>query len=92
MVEYFHQLKADGQEKPADAVAAAMDVKGLTGREQAVLAKLAEGFAPKEVAAEMGISWDTVRNHTTSIYAKLHVHSRSEAILKFLGRKPATER
>jgi DNA-binding NarL/FixJ family response regulator len=92
MVEYFHQLKGQGNEKPADTVATAMDLQGLTAREQAVLAKLAEGFAPKEVAAELGISYDTVRNHTTNIYTKLHVHSRSEAILKYLGRKPGTER
>ena len=52
-----------------------------------MLAKLAEGLAPKEVASELKISWDTVRNHTTNIYSKLHVHSRSEAILKYLGRK-----
>ena len=92
MVEYFHQLQGQEQRKPAEAAAVAMDLQGLTGREQEVLAKLAAGFAPKEVAAELGISWDTVRNHITNIYAKLHVHSRSEAILKYLGRKPETER
>ena len=92
MVEYFHHLKEQGTDKPADAVAASMDLRGLTAREQAVLAKLAEGFAPKEVATELGITWDTVRNHTTNIYTKLHVHSRSEAILKYLGRKPGIER
>jgi DNA-binding NarL/FixJ family response regulator len=92
MVEYFHQLNGPGDRKPAEAVAVSMDLQGLTGREQEVLGKLAEGLASKEVAAELGISWDTVRNHTTSIYAKLHVHSRSEAILKYLGRKPGTER
>ena len=92
MVEYFHHLNAQSQAKPAPTVAVSLELQGLTGREQEVLAKLAEGFAPKEVAAELGISWDTVRNHTTNIYVKLHVHSRSEAILKYLGRKPGTER
>jgi DNA-binding NarL/FixJ family response regulator len=92
MVEYFHQFKSQGREKVAEAAAVSAELQGLTSREQAVLAKLAEGFAPKEVASELGISWDTVRNHTTNIYAKLHVHSRSEAILKYLGRKPGTER
>jgi DNA-binding NarL/FixJ family response regulator len=92
MVEYFHQLNGQGQPKPAAAVAASLDLRGLTVREQEVLGKLAEGLAPKEVAADLGISWDTVRNHITNIYAKLHVHSRSEAILKYLGRTPGTER
>jgi DNA-binding NarL/FixJ family response regulator len=92
MVEYFHQLKNEGTPKVPEATTVSAELLGLTAREQAVLAKLAEGFAPKEVAAELGISWDTVRNHTTNIYTKLHVHSRSEAILKYLGRKPGTER
>jgi DNA-binding NarL/FixJ family response regulator len=92
MVQYFHQLKSQGPAKVAEAATVSAQVQGLTAREQAVLAKLAEGFAPKEVASELGITWDTVRNHTTNIYAKLHVHSRSEAILKYLGRKPATEK
>ena len=92
MVEYFHQLKTQHQPSRAENPAVAMELQGLTAREQAVLAKLAEGFVPKEVAAELGISYDTVRNHTTNIYTKLHVHSRSEAILKYLGRKPGTDR
>ncbi len=92
MVEYFHQLKRQDSHQPAEAPAVALEIQELTAREQAVLAKLAEGFVPKEVAAELGISYDTVRNHATNIYAKLHVHSRSEAILKYLGRKPGTER
>ncbi len=92
MVEYFHQLENQHQPGRAETPAVAMELQELTAREQAVLAKLAEGFAPKEVAAELGISYDTVRNHTTNIYTKLHVHSRSEAILKYLGRKPGTER
>ncbi len=92
MVEYFHHLKTMEQPEPGEAAEVAMDLQALTAREQAVLAKLAEGFAPKEIAADLGISWDTVRNHTTNIYTKLHVHSRSEAILKYLGRKPGTQR
>ncbi|MCX6890055.1 MAG: response regulator transcription factor [Verrucomicrobiota bacterium] len=91
MVEYFHHLNDPASPKPAQAVAASLDLRGLTGREREVLGKLAEGFAPKEVASELGISWDTVRNHVTNIYAKLHVHSCSEAILKYLGRTPGTE-
>jgi len=92
MVEYFHQLDAKPGVAQAKTQAPAPDLQTLTSREQEVLAKLAEGYAPKEVASELGISWDTVRNHVTNIYAKLHVHSRSEAILKYLGRRPATGR
>jgi DNA-binding NarL/FixJ family response regulator len=91
MVEYFHHLETPG-ERSQQQVLRAPELQALTSREQQVLGKLAEGFAPKEVASELGISWETVRNHVTNIYTKLHVHSRSEAILKYLGRSPATER
>jgi len=89
MVEYFHQVNP--QQPRAGSPGTEMELQALTGRELEVLSKLAEGLAPKEVATELGISWDTVRNHITNIYAKLHVHSRSEAILKYLGRTPATK-
>lgn len=87
MVEYFHQMHSGKAAQPAASPAVEMELQELTTRETEVLAKLAEGLAPKEVASELKISWDTVRNHTTNIYSKLHVHSRSEAILKYLGRK-----
>ncbi len=92
MVEYFHHLESKAAPHTAEAAASVVDLQALTTRERHVLAKLAEGFAPKEVASELGISWDTVRNHITNIYSKLHVHSRSEAILKYLGRTPAAEK
>ena len=40
----------------------------------------------KEIADLMGISFETVRTHVRTIYEKLHVHSRTEATLKYLGR------
>ncbi len=58
---------------------------GLTEREQQVLASLAQGLAYKEIADHLKISFETVRTHVRSIYEKLHVHSRTEAVLKYLG-------
>ena len=46
---------------------------------------LVKGLAYKEVAAELGISYSTVHRHIESIYRKLHVHSRSHAVAKYLG-------
>lgn len=92
VVEYFHHLKNQKDHKPAGDAAVMLNLEDLTEREHEILAKLTGGLAPKEIAAELNISWDTVRNHTTRIYAKLHVHSRSEAILKYLGRKPTPPR
>jgi DNA-binding NarL/FixJ family response regulator len=54
----------------------------LTPRELSVLESLAKGNSYKMVAAELGISIETVRTHIKRIYEKLHVHSVAEAIAK----------
>jgi DNA-binding NarL/FixJ family response regulator len=58
----------------------------LTEREYDLLSLLARGRQYKEIADQLGISVDTVRSHIRRIYRKLHVHSRTEAAVKFLGR------
>jgi DNA-binding NarL/FixJ family response regulator len=55
----------------------------LSNREREALALLAEGFRYKEIADKMGISPNTVREYVHSIYQKLHVSSRLEAVLKY---------
>jgi DNA-binding NarL/FixJ family response regulator len=57
---------------------------GLSRREQEILALLAEGLPNKLIAARLGISPETVNVHLRRIYEKLHVHSRTEATLKYL--------
>jgi DNA-binding NarL/FixJ family response regulator len=64
----------------------ASDMEQLTKREQEVLALLAQGFLYKEIAANLRITLHTVQGHVKHIYEKLHVQSRTEAALKFLGR------
>lgn len=54
----------------------------LTARETEVLQALAEGKARKVVAAELGISENTVNNHVRNIYEKLNVHNLSGALKK----------
>jgi len=56
----------------------------LTRAEIQMLALLADGHSYHSAAAEMTISINTVRNRIRSIYEKLHVHSRSEAVSKAL--------
>ena len=80
VVEFFHQVQSlPLPKKPGE-------LERLTPREQEILASLAKGHSYKEIATDCGISGDTVRKHMGRIYEKLHVHSRTEAILKFLGR------
>lgn len=56
----------------------------LTPREAEVLGRLAQGARYKEIAEQLGISIETVKNHLRKIYEKLHVSSRTEATAKFL--------
>ncbi len=60
--------------------------RALTGREQQVLDLLIEGKLYKEIAQALGMSIDTVRSHIRKVYDKLHIHSRTEIIMKF-GKK-----
>ncbi len=54
----------------------------LTPRELDVLQLLIKGYSSKMIAAELKISFDTVRSHLKNIYAKLHVNCGKEAIAK----------
>lgn len=75
VVNHFHQIKMPQSE-----------VEKLTKREQEILALLAKGFLYKEIADRLGITLSTVRAHLHAVYEKLHVQSRTEAVVKFLGR------
>jgi DNA-binding NarL/FixJ family response regulator len=56
----------------------------LTPRELDILQALVDGGSYKMIAKREFISIETVRNHIKSIYTKLHVHSKSEAVAKAL--------
>lgn len=56
----------------------------LTPGEREFLDQLAKGYAYKEIADRMKISIDTVRSYVRTVYEKLHVHSRTEAVVKYL--------
>ncbi|MFD2256763.1 response regulator transcription factor [Luteolibacter algae] len=74
VVQSFKQVRAKTSE-----------TESLSPREIQVLELLVKGFAYKEVAADLGISYSTVQRHIESIYRKLHVHSRTHAVSKYLG-------
>jgi DNA-binding NarL/FixJ family response regulator len=54
----------------------------LSPRERELMQLLADGHSYKTAADALGISMDTVRFHIRNTYDKLHVHSKSEAVLK----------
>ena len=75
VVEHFHQIETPVAE-----------TERLTKREEEVLALLSKGSFYKEISDTLGISLNTVREYVRRIYEKLHVQSRTEATMKFLGR------
>ncbi len=63
------------------------DDYNLTGQEKKVLQQLVQGKSYKLAAAELFVSVDTVKTHVRNIYAKLQVHSGTEAVSKAIRDK-----
>jgi DNA-binding NarL/FixJ family response regulator len=79
LVEHFHG------DRPAK------ETNELSAREYEVLNLLVKGLQYKEIGELLSISSHTVRLHVRHIYEKLHVSSRTEAVLKFVGKdRPGT--
>ncbi len=76
VLEYFRKQKKN-----------AMLRAELSTREIDVLTALTEGLSDKAISEKLFISLPTVRFHLKNIYAKLHVNSRSEAVIKTLRDK-----
>ncbi len=74
-VVQFFSIPSDGGSSP---------MAQLTPGEKDFLDQLAKGYAYKEIADRMKISIDTVRSYVRTVYEKLHVHSRTEAVVKYL--------
>jgi len=69
--------------KPATA---SDQVESLTPRELDVLRLAARGLTNRAIGHELGISHRTVQGHLASIYGKLNVNSRTEAVTEALRR------
>ena len=95
ILEAIHQVHAGGS--PFTATVARQIVNsfqsdprpaallpGLTGRENEILGLLACGLQYKEIGEQLVISTSTVRAHLHTIYRKLRVQSRTEAVVKYL--------
>ena len=70
--------------EPAEPVAtrSALRLDGLTPRERAVLEGIAGGLDNSEIAASLGLSEKTVRNHITRVFDKIGVEHRYQAIVR----------
>jgi DNA-binding NarL/FixJ family response regulator len=63
------------------------EVDELTPREREVLELVVHGLSNKEISERLNVTLAAVRFHLKHIYQKLHVHSRTEAALKFRPAK-----
>jgi two-component system NarL family response regulator len=59
----------------------------LTDRELEVLKLVAQGMSNREIAGDLYISENTVKNHVRNILEKLHLHSRMEAVVYAVREK-----
>ncbi len=65
---------------------AATDLEGLSAREREVLDLVVRGLSNKEIVDRLGITIEGVRWHLRNIYQKLHVHTRTEVLVRFRSR------
>lgn len=95
LLRSIHEIHAGGVPMTGDVArkvirsfhrpAAAREGDRLTRREEEILQLLAKGHLSREIAQQLSISIETVNSHLKHIYEKLHVRSRTEAVIKYLG-------
>lgn len=57
----------------------------LAPREKDILSLLSKGYSNKEIGEGLSLSVETVRSYLKSIYEKMHVHSRAEAVARYMN-------
>ena len=81
------EFKQISQRAPTLPANPGLEQPHLTQRELDILQRVAEGRRNREIAAELVISENTVRNHIRNILDKLQMHSRMEAALYAIRQK-----
>ena len=60
----------------------------LSVREEQILVLLSQGYSNKLIADKLDLSIDTVCSHLKHVFNKLHVSSRTEAVVRYMASKP----
>ena len=81
LLNEFAAMSKAADERPA------MPTPKLTDREMEVLKLVAKGMNNRDIAKELFISENTVKNHIRNILEKLHLHSRMEAVVYAVREK-----
>lgn len=74
--QVLHQFQELFRRSEAEAF-----ISPLTPRETEILNYIAQGYLNKQIAVELGISEQTIKNHVTSILRKLNANARTEAVV-----------
>ncbi len=56
----------------------------LSSREREILVMLSKGYSNKEIAVELNLTISTIHSYLKTVYEKMHVHSRTQAVAKYL--------
>jgi DNA-binding NarL/FixJ family response regulator len=78
ILSQFHELSEEQEVKAL--------ISPLTSREVEIVNYMAQGYANKQIAAELNISEQTIKNHVTSILSKLDANARTEAVVKAIRK------
>jgi DNA-binding NarL/FixJ family response regulator len=85
-ISFFTQQYFQKAISSAQSAESMRHLESLTRREQEILDLLGKAYLDKEIADRLGISAWTVHGHVKNIFGKLKVHTRTEAVVKFLQK------
>lgn len=80
--QVLKRMQSARRDERPETAAASADDSGLTPREREILNAIARGFSYAETGEILKVSLATVHTHLKSIYRKLAVHSKTEAVFE----------
>lgn len=89
LITALRAVAAGGRYLPAGLAEHLADLQlgpTITTREREILARVAQGRANKEIAADLGIAEDTVKRHISNVFQKLNVNDRAQATAEAIRR------
>lgn len=67
-------------------------IENLAPREKELLKLLSNGYSNKEIALKLSLSVETINSYLKSVYRKMHVHSRAEAVMKYMSSHDTSDK